>query len=105
LQKATRMRGKVILSSYRTRNRRWRSCCPRRTASIGLNKRSDPIETGGIRSGALWPRMQEHPGRPELVSEHRKPGGEKRLLHRHENLTAIRQQAEYAVGFLVAVER
>lgn len=36
--------------------------------------------------------MQQHPGRPEPDPQHGKPIGERRLLHLHEHLAALRQQ-------------
>ena len=48
--------------------------------------------------------MKEHPGGAEFVPQHRKARDEKCVLHRHENLTAVREQRKDAIGFLVAVE-
>jgi hypothetical protein len=41
----------------------------------------------------------------ELVPEHRKAGGEERLLHWHEELAALGQQRIYALRLLIAVDR
>src|SRR4051794_38905723 len=49
--------------------------------------------------------MHEHPGGAESVAEHREPGRKERVLHGHEDLTAIRQQREYPIRFLIAVKR
>src|SRR5256886_15203358 len=48
--------------------------------------------------------VEQHPGRAELVPEHRKARGEKRLLHLHEDLTAIRKERVEAFRFLSAVD-
>ena len=40
---------------------------------------------------------------PESIAQHRKPRGEERLLHRHEDLTAVGEQIVDALRLLVAV--
>src|SRR5262245_18215238 len=49
--------------------------------------------------------MQQHPGRAEFVPQHRKTGRKEGLLHRHEDLSPVREQKKDAIGFLVAVVR
>jgi hypothetical protein len=47
--------------------------------------------------------MEDHPGRAEPVSEHRKTEREKRFLHWHENLTASGKQSVNALRLVYAV--
>src|SRR2546425_6492955 len=54
-----------------------------------------------LRAGTF---VEDHPGRAELVPEHRKPEGEKGLLHRHENLTAIGKQSINALGLIYGTD-
>jgi len=48
--------------------------------------------------------VEEHPGGPELVTEHGEPEREEGLLHRHEDLATVRQQRIDPLGLFDAVE-
>src|SRR6185312_697092 len=52
-----------------------------------------------------WTRVDDHPRRAELVAEHAEAECEKRLLHRHENLSSIGEQFMDPLRFFDAVHR
>ena len=49
--------------------------------------------------------MEEHPGCAEFIPEHGKAVSKKRLLYRHEDLTAIGKKGVNAISFFRAVEQ
>src|SRR5438105_14778489 len=64
------------------------------------------MEGGMAFLDALRPRtfVENHPGRAELVPEHRKAHSEKGLLHRHEDLTTIGEEGINALRLVCAAE-
>src|ERR1041385_8039645 len=73
-----------------------------------LLRKSFKLMSGGnnrLAAGARCRRclVEEHPGSPESVAQHGKPVGEEGLLHLHEDLPALRENAIDALGFLLAV--
>src|ERR1041385_1123059 len=61
-------------------------------------------ETKELQRSATSADVEEHPGSPESVAQHGKPVGEEGLLHLHEDLPALRENAIDALGFLLAVD-
>src|SRR6267378_1138591 len=57
--------------------------------------------SGGLRHRTF---VEDHPGRAELVPEHRKSECEKGFLHRHEDLTAVGENGVNALGLLCAAD-
>src|SRR3954453_14911303 len=57
------------------------------------------------RSCGAWFEAQQHPGRAELVAQHRETRGKERVLHPHVDLAAFGKDAEDPVRLLIALDR